>query len=92
MDLENNQLVLWQNDRKSDRKHPDFTGKMRDANGKIWDVAAWAYLNRGDKKDMIKALISEPQQKDYQKQGERSYKQPPQSAYRQITEPDNQPF
>jgi hypothetical protein len=33
--------VLFKNDRKSEEKHPDFTGTYMDADGKEYFVDAW---------------------------------------------------
>jgi hypothetical protein len=33
--------TLFVNDRKTASNHPDLTGKFKDEQGKLWNLAAW---------------------------------------------------
>lgn len=51
---------LFKNDKKTSDKHPDYTGKWKDANGKEWQLAAW--VKEGNKGKFFSLSASEPRQ------------------------------
>lgn len=53
--------VLFQNSRKQQPNHPDYTGTFKDVNGKTWDVAAWTKTDKNGK-EFFSFTVKEPRQ------------------------------
>lgn len=50
--------VLFKNEKKTATNHPDYTGKMVDANGKEYRIGAW--IKEGKKGKFFSLSFSEP--------------------------------
>lgn len=56
--------VLFKNFTKKEDKHPDYTGTFKDANGKVWSLAAW--VKDGKKGKFLSLSASEKRSNENQ--------------------------
>jgi hypothetical protein len=60
MDLKNNALLLFRNDKKNGESHPDWKGQVN-IEGKYYDLALWE--KEGAKGKFFSGKVSEPWKK-----------------------------
>ncbi len=64
-----NRGVLFKNDKKESKKHPDYTGKIN-VGGKEMRIAAW--IKEGQKGKFMSLMVSEFQKQEAPKYSNRS--------------------
>jgi hypothetical protein len=57
MDLKQNSVLIFKNDKKNGESHPDYKGQI-DVNGQLLDIALW--VKEGKKGKFFSGKISEP--------------------------------
>jgi hypothetical protein len=60
MELKENAVLIFKNDRKNGETHPDYKGEI-DVNGQRFDIALW--VKEGTKGKFYSGKISEPWKK-----------------------------
>jgi hypothetical protein len=60
IDLKQNSVLIFKNDKKNGESHPDYKGQI-DVNGQLLDIALW--VKEGKKGKFFSGKISEPYHK-----------------------------